>query len=155
MQEAIVRGQRIVREAVPGAQLRTFALPLGALPDDPALARRGSWDGESYRHDGVFLVGAEPSHSPFSKTWKPLAIPRIRTGVWDGGEPDFAAGFWLSILEDQPGRRFVSDGDPSKISFPRSVAERLRPRLQARANPYSGRLRRYAARRAAPRRAPG
>ena len=63
-----------------------------------ALARRGSWGGESYRHDGVFLVGAEPAPSPFAKGWKPAASRASAPARGRGGEPDYAAGFWLDWL---------------------------------------------------------
>ena len=90
----------------------------------------------SYRHEGVFLVGAGPAPSPFSRAWRPAAIPRMRTGPWRGGEPDYASGFWLDVLKRNPDRRYVSDGDPSRISFPRRLAGQLSPRFRARANPY-------------------
>jgi len=136
VQKALVRGQRIITSAVPGAKVRTMSLPLGVMPKPASLAQRGSWDGESYRNDGVLLVGANPAPSPFSTDWKPAAIPRIRTGDWGGGEPNFTSGYWLEVLRGDRGRRFVSDGNPDRISFPRELAGRLSPRLRARANPY-------------------
>ena len=114
VQQALVMGQRIIKSAVPQARVATMALPLGAMPENERLARRGSWGGESYRHDGVFLVGAEPAASPFAKSWNPSGIPRIRTGPWGGGEPNYAAGFWLDWLKRNPERRYVSDGDPRR-----------------------------------------
>lgn len=136
VQRALVRGKRIITSAVPDARVRTMALPLGVMPNPASLAVRGRWRGESYRHDGVFLVGAGPAPSPFSRAWRPAAIPRMRTGPWRGGEPDYASGFWLDVLKRNPGRRYVSDGDPSRISFPRRLARQLAPRLRGRANPY-------------------
>jgi len=135
VQEALVRGRRIITDAVPKARVRTLALPLGAMPEPASLARAGTWDGERYRHDGVFLVGAEPASSPFSSAWDPHAIPRIRTGRWSGGEPDYGSGYWLELLRKKPGRRYVSDGDPSRISFPARLASKLAARYRARANP--------------------
>ncbi len=136
VQRALVRGKRIITRAVPGAAVRTMALPLGVQPRPRSLALRGRWDGESYRNEGVFLVGAGPAPSSFSRAWRPAAIPRIKTGPWHGGAPDFASGFWLDVLRRHPERRYVSDGDPSRISFPRALSPRLAPRFQARANPY-------------------
>jgi hypothetical protein len=136
VQQALVLGKRIITKAVPQAEVATMSLPLGALPDNPVLARRGSWGGESYRHEGVFLVGAEPAPSPFAKDWNPAGIPRIRTGPWGGGEPNYSAGFWLDWLKRNAERRYVSDGDPRTIAFPRSLRSQLRPRFEARAKPY-------------------
>jgi len=136
IQRALVRGQRLIKRAVPGATVRTLSLPLGVEPRPRSLALRGRWDGESYRNEGVFLVGAGPAPSPFSRAWRPAAIPRIKTGPWHGGAPDFASGFWLDVLRRHPERRYVSDGDPSRISFPRALRPRLAARFRARANPY-------------------
>ena len=58
VQQALVMGQRIIKSAVPRAPRGHDGAP--ARRDclrTSALARRGSWGGESYRHDGVFLVG--------------------------------------------------------------------------------------------------
>jgi hypothetical protein len=43
---------------------------------------------------------------------------------------------WLDILENEKGRRYVSDGDPNTISFPRAREADLAPRFAARAKPY-------------------
>jgi peptidoglycan/xylan/chitin deacetylase (PgdA/CDA1 family) len=136
VQRALVKGKRIITRAVPQAQVRTMALPLGVQPEPERLAVAGRWDGESYRHEGVFLVGADPAPSPFSTDWNPLAIPRMRTSPWNGGEPDYGSGFWLDVLKRNPSRRYVSDGDPKTISFPRGLADKLRPAHRIRANAY-------------------
>src|SRR5215211_6202560 len=131
VQRALVRGKRIITRAVPGAAVRTMALPLGVPPRPASRAVRGRWEGETYRHDGVFLVRAGPAPSPFSRAWRRTVIPRIKTGPWHGGEPDFASGFWLDVLRRHPERRYVSDGDPSHIFFPRKLAPQLAPRLRS------------------------
>ena len=139
VQRALVRGKRIITRAVPGAAVRTMALPLGVPPRPASRAVRGRWEGETYRHDGVFLVRAGPAPSPFSRAWRRTVIPRIKTGPWHGGEPDFASGFWLDVLRRHPERRYVSDGDPSHIFFPRKLAPQLAPRLRSGRTRTSGR----------------
>ncbi len=134
VQQALVLGKRLIRQAAPNAQVRTMALPLGVEPKPARLAVAGQWGGESYRHEGVLLVGAGPSPSPFSKKFDPAGIPRMRTGPWKG-EDDFASGFWLRILQQNPERRYVSDGDPTKITFPRRLSGELAPEHRAKANP--------------------
>ena len=93
-------------------------------------------NGQSYRFAGVFLAGAEPAPSPFSTKWNPAAIPRIRTNPsWDGTR-DFTAGMWFDLLERHPALRYVSDGDPERITFPRADEAKLAPAYRDRANPY-------------------
>lgn len=130
-------GRRQVLEAAPGAEAATLSLPLGVWPEPREIAYSGSYDGTEYEHEGVLMVGAEPAPSPFSRDFDPLALPRIRsTPSWDGGDPDFASAFWLDVLENNPGRRYVSDGDPSTVSFPEDREEELAPEFSDRANPY-------------------
>jgi hypothetical protein len=43
---------------------------------------------------------------------------------------------WLDILEKNPGMRYVSDGDPAKITFPKAKAKELARQYRSLANPY-------------------
>ena len=137
VQSQLARGAKILTDAVPGYRVRTMALPLGSMPKPASLAVRGRWRGLSYRHDGVFLVGANPAPSPFSTDFDAAAIPRIRSSHRPcTGERDFTACFWLRELTRNPRLRYVSDGDPKKITFPRSQQEKLRPKFRSLARPY-------------------
>ena len=117
-------GLAVIRRAVPGYDVTTMALPFGAHPHDEALAHKGS----GYSFAGVFLVGAGPARSPYSKDFDPFDVPRIRSGPGD-----FESGYWLPKLR---ATRFVSDGDPATISFPRPRLADLSPGLRGRARPY-------------------
>jgi peptidoglycan/xylan/chitin deacetylase (PgdA/CDA1 family) len=136
VQRQLVLGNRVLSSLLPGYAPQTMALPLGSLPHPSALAVSGSWNGQSYRFSGVFLAGAEPAPSPFSTKWDAAAIPRIRTNPDWSGSRDFTAGMWLDELERNPGLRYVSDGDPATIAFPRAKADQLAPEYGARAKPY-------------------
>jgi hypothetical protein len=129
-------GARVVTDVVPEAQVRTLSLPLGIWPEPRELAYHGAWEGDTYEHEGVLLVGAHPARSPFDAGFDPLAIPRIRSWAWDGGEANYGSAFWLDLLERHPERRFVSDGDPDQISFPSELADRLNDRFRDRQAPY-------------------
>jgi peptidoglycan/xylan/chitin deacetylase (PgdA/CDA1 family) len=136
VQKQLAQGKKLIQDAVPDAKVRTMALPLGVMPDPPQLARKGSWNGISYEHAGVMLVGAEPAPSPFSTSFKPGAVPRIRTSPADARDPHMGSSYWLDDLKANPGRRYVSDGDPKTISFPKAKAGELAPRFRDRANAY-------------------
>jgi peptidoglycan/xylan/chitin deacetylase (PgdA/CDA1 family) len=137
VQRELVLGQKVITDAVPGVRVRTMSLPLGVMPRPAVLAREGRWGGRSYRNVGVFLVGANPAASPFSRAFDPGGIPRIRSShlPWNG-DADFTAAYWLDQLRKDPDRRYVSDGNPRTISFPRAEAGQLAPRFQSRARPY-------------------
>jgi peptidoglycan/xylan/chitin deacetylase (PgdA/CDA1 family) len=136
VQRQLVLGDRVLSHLLPGYRPRTMALPLGSLPSPNALAVSGRWDGETYHFAGVFLAGAEPAPSPFSTGWNPAAIPRMRTNPNWSGARDFTAGMWLDLLERNPGLRYVSDGDPETITFPRAKAAKLAPEYRSRAKEY-------------------
>jgi peptidoglycan/xylan/chitin deacetylase (PgdA/CDA1 family) len=137
VQRELVLGQKVITDAVPGVRVRTLSLPLGVMPRPAVLARRGRWRGRSYHNAGVFLVGANPAPSPFSSVFEPGAIPRIRSShlPWNG-ERDFGAAYWFDQLQRHPEQRYVSDGDPRTIAFPRTEAAQLAARFRSRARPY-------------------
>jgi peptidoglycan/xylan/chitin deacetylase (PgdA/CDA1 family) len=137
VQNELVRGQQLLTDAVPGYRVRTMALPVGSMPKPASLAVRGRWHGRAYHNEGVFLVGANPAPSPYSTDFDPAAIPRIRSShlPWRGGR-DFAAAFWLHELAENPSQRYVSDGDPAHVTFPRAERQKLRPRFRSLARPY-------------------
>ena len=135
-QRQLALGQKVITDAIPDAKVTDFALPLGAWPTPRKLAWRGSWGGIDYKIDGVFEVGAEPSLSPFSKKFDEHAIPRIRTTPPGVGDQEWGSSWWLDILKAHPERRYVSDGNPAVVSFPRAREDNLAPRFESLARPY-------------------
>jgi len=137
VQKELALGAKVLTDAVPGYHIRTMSLPLGAMPDDASLAGRGRWQGRSYGPYGVMLVGANPAPSPYSTAFDAGAVPRIRSSHagWNG-EADMGAAYWLHQLEQNPSQRYVSDGDPKRLTFPRAKVGELAPRFRAQARPY-------------------
>lgn len=132
VQRELADNVRAITAAAAGTAVRTMALPLGVAPADPGLAVAGSWGGTDYRFDAVMLVGANPAPSPFAAV-DPVAVPRIRSGP---GAVPFDSAYWLDALAADPGLRYTSDGDPERISFPRTSGHRPAARWASRANPY-------------------
>lgn len=118
--EQIVRLERLLKKlGVPPS--RTMALPYGIMPRGKKTARSGSWDGTRYDFAGVFLAGAEPSLSPYAKKFDPGAIQRIQSNGKKGECRKWCSDYWLEWLDKHPGERYVSDGDPERISIPRKA----------------------------------
>jgi peptidoglycan/xylan/chitin deacetylase (PgdA/CDA1 family) len=135
VREELGRNVDVVSSIVDDAEVTTLSLPLGQFPQTEELAIRGEWEGTSYEHEGVLLVGYDPSPSPYDAEFDPAAIRRIQTHP----DPDFEFGstWWLEVLAANDGaRRYVSDGDPETISFPEELADGLADEHQERANPY-------------------
>jgi peptidoglycan/xylan/chitin deacetylase (PgdA/CDA1 family) len=120
VQKDFVELQQLVQKAVPGASVLTMALPFGVSPHSRALSHAGSWQGESYTNEGVLLVGANPSHSPFSKQFVPTSIPRIRNSSWDNGNVALTAKYWLANLAANKSQVYVSAGNPGHVTIPKA-----------------------------------
>lgn len=120
VQEQIALLQLAIDSAVPGYQARTFALPLGEWPADRGLVLRGSWTDPktgrttTYEHDAVLLVAGGPTRSPYDPEFNPLRITRVQVF-----EDEL-----LTVLNrlDRSGNRYVSDGDPTRVTAPPKAA---------------------------------
>ncbi len=132
VQRELVQGLAVITGQVPVADVTTMALPFGVDPRNTALAYRGSWSGHRYSFRAVLLVGANPAPSPYSRGFDALALPRIRSGRRTGDQA-FTSTYWLPKLLKN---RYVSDGDPSVISFPKAEAVKLAPGFARRGRPY-------------------
>lgn len=114
IQEHIARGLAAIDSAVPGYRVRAFALPYGAWPANRELVRAGSWrDPRSgrvidYRFDAILEGWGGTVPSPYSPSFDPLRLRRVQvTGRMLEQTLD-----WL----DQPGRCYISDGDPGTVA---------------------------------------
>lgn len=128
---AIAGGQKAIEKAAPGTRVTSLALPFGAMPKPAGVALRGT----GYRNDGVYLVGANPSVSPFAKTFAPGTIPRIRSAGPKDEDAEFGSSRWLDKLATGK-NRYVSDGDPNTVAFPRASQDKVAPAFAERARPY-------------------
>ncbi|CAM4068491.1 polysaccharide deacetylase family protein [Kibdelosporangium persicum] len=135
-QRDISRGDQAIRQAAPGVEPATIALPFGIHPSDPALAASGGSDGLTYRYRGVLLVGANPAPSPYSTRFDPLRIPRIRSQAGSGKEAQFGSTVWLDKLAANADGRYTSDGAPDRIAYPRAAGQSVQAAYQDRAEPY-------------------
>ncbi|WP_084956495.1 polysaccharide deacetylase family protein [Thermoactinospora rubra] len=126
VREQIARLERLLAE-LGAPPSKTMALPFGMMPHKKKAAGKGSWGGTSYDFAGVFLAGAEPSVSPFAKSFDPGAIQRIQSNGKKGECRRWCSQYWLEWLDKHPGQRYVSDGDPERISLPRGLRGSIQP----------------------------
>jgi peptidoglycan/xylan/chitin deacetylase (PgdA/CDA1 family) len=126
----IAKAERLLRKLGAGPA-RTMALPYGSMPRSKKTARSGAWEGTPYDFTGVFLAGAEPSRSPYAKDFDRGAIQRIQSNGNKGECRKWCSQYWLEWLREHPRERYVSDGDPDRISIP----GRLRGKITAKRRP--------------------
>lgn len=120
VQRQLAFAVRDIEKRVPGFKVRAFTLPLGLWPENANLALEGSFEGVSYKHDAILLVGSEPAPSPNHVAYDPLALPRVQ--VFEDN-----LDIWLEYLDENPDERYVSDGDPSTVAFPEHLEDQLNP----------------------------
>ena len=118
VQRAIALTQALFDEVVPEAEVQSLALPYGLWPEERSLAYRGRYQDLEYAYEAVMLVGAEPASSPFSRQFSPRATPRIRAC-------EEQLPLWFGSMEQNPDRRYVSDGKPDTITVPRDKEDAL------------------------------
>lgn len=100
----------------PDYDVRAMTLTQGIWPQNRELAVRGEADGFRYEHDVVFLVGFMPTRSPNHVEYDPMQVQRVQAYV-----PEFRK--WVDWLDEEPGRRFISDGDPDTVTYPAAFAD--------------------------------
>lgn len=105
-----------VQKILPGYSIDSLALPFGLWPKERSAAVSGNYDGISYDHKAILLVGAHPAPSPISDRFNPLALPRIR-----GSQEELDK--WFNHFEQKPEDRYISDGNPDLITIREDVPE--------------------------------
>lgn len=115
VQRQLAFAVRDVERAVPGYVMDVLSLPLGAYPQRRELAFGGEYDGVRYYNRAALLVGAEPAPAPNHTDYDAKALPRIQAFQEQ-------LDLWFGRMDKEPSLRYVSDGDPNTISFPKKAA---------------------------------
>ncbi len=89
----------------------SLALPLGGYPPNEALLYSGESEGATYAFSGAAEVAGGPTRSPYAVGFDPYHIFRTQIA------PGYIEGV-LSLLEQRPSLKYVSDGNPNVITVP-------------------------------------
>lgn len=125
VQEYIAKQVEFINSIVPDYEVNTYALANGGRPDESLenYLAEGRFEGESYKNIAILNVGWKPSVSPIDKDFNPLAIQRVRaseTAVDGVGMYD-----WMEGFDNDPSRKFISDGAPNIVTIPKSKEENI------------------------------
>lgn len=119
VQEWIGRGEDSIRVYLPdGYPMVTHALPLGMWPQNRSLAWRGEYRERTYEYKAVLEVTGGPNESPFDRNFNGYSIKRLIVA------PN-ALERQMTAYDNNPGRRYVSDGNPRTISVPAGMEDRV------------------------------
>lgn len=125
VQKALAKNVMSTQEYLPGYDMYALALPFGSGPrgDNYKYAVQGEYEGVKYNHRAVLKVGSNPAPSPANVKFDSARLPRVRAsemktagvGIYD----------WLQYFEKNPGKRYISDGNPDTVAIPESEAENV------------------------------
>lgn len=126
VQEALARQVDYINDIIPEYDVNTYALCYGARPKNEELHPylvKGEYEGTSYNNIAIVNVGWDPAKSPLDVEFDETSIPRIRAsemkvdnvGLYD----------WLDYFENNPEKRYISDGYKEIISIPKELEDKL------------------------------
>ncbi len=121
VQKQMVLTNQAVQSYVPGYEVKNLALPFGVHAKNRVLEHAGEYQGIKYRYHSVVLVGSGPNVSPFSTKFDPYRIERIQAGDTPWGPKAF-----VETYKQKPALRFVSDGDPTTVTVPKTMFDKVR-----------------------------
>ena len=116
VQENLAKMEAEFNAMIPDYTIRSITLTQGIWPQNHDLAMDGSWNGTTYHHDVAFLVGWMPTRSPHHKDYDPRSVMRVQAYA-----PEFRK--WVDYLDEHADERFVSDGDPTTVTYPASFSD--------------------------------
>jgi len=125
----------------PGITLQVVALPMGKFPKNKADRKyllAGTYQGKSYAYKAAIDASYRAIPSPAGRKFDPARLERI------GARDDkWGVRWWINELTHSNAYpRYVSDGDPNVISFPReteALADLPRLKTQQKiANAFGG-----------------
>jgi hypothetical protein len=119
VQEWLGRGEDSIQVYLPeGYEIVTHALPLGMWPRNRSLAWTGTHAGRTYEYKAVLEVTGGPNPSPFDTDFEPYSINRLIVAPR-------ALERQLEAYDQNPGRRFISDGNTRTIAVPQANVGRV------------------------------
>ena len=118
VQRVLAEHQEETQKIIPGYEVLSLALPYGAKPKNVELSLAGSFKETSYRNLAVLLVGANPAPGPYSKKFRPEAVPR----VWASEQ---YITQWMQYFEQHPLELYISDGTSGTITVPQGLEESI------------------------------
>ena len=103
--------KHVIEALVPGYTVQTLSVPYGGFPWTTDFLKAGYWGDYTYKYTGNAAAWGGPSVSPFDPTFNSYKVSRLEiTDVW--------ADHWFTYFEQNPHEYYVSDGDPTRLTYP-------------------------------------
>jgi len=124
IQEQIGKVDQMIRENTNGYIPFAFSYPYGERPvtDLRSYILSGVWSGAAYSYDFAVREGQSGAASVIGRSgFDPLNVPRVRAS--DNEDTDL--GWTLRYYGEHPETRYISDGNPDRISVPAEYADNI------------------------------
>ena len=124
IQQELALIQKLVTDHIGHYEIQSLAYPFGLRPKEDIrhFALSGSSEGVSYNHKWALNVGQSGrSSAPNNVRFDPLNIPRVRSTNYAVTD----LGWSFTHYDQNPHLKYISDGDPGKISVPSDQIAKL------------------------------
>ncbi len=121
IQKTIAKNIDYIKGYLPKYDMNTLSLPYGARPKSEEKRKylfKGSFDGTIYNNIGALAVGWKPEHSSIHKKFDYKYIHRVH-----GSSEKFGIRYWLEYFDNNPNKRYISDGDKDTVTVPENLKE--------------------------------
>ncbi len=125
IEEEIGKVNEMVQDVFTETSLVYFAYPFGVRPHEGlrGVVEKGVYNGKPYQHRVILREAPRKPYfvSPIHKDFQPLNVPRV-CGT-EGNTMDL--WWYFKQYELHPERRYISDGNPKRISVPKGYEEMI------------------------------
>lgn len=124
IQKEIGMVDTLIKKAIKDYTVDVITYPHGIRPEESLrkFVVSGSYEGQSYNYSLGFREGPSgPMVPPLHIDFDPYNCPRVRGS--DGAEGDL--WWWFNYYENHPKMKFISDGNPNRISVPQEYEDKI------------------------------
>lgn len=107
--------KHVIEALVPGYTVETMSVPFGGFPYTLDFFKSGQWETYSYTYKGNVAAWGGPGPSPHAPEFEPYKVPRLEVNS------EFF-DHWLTHFADPVNPYYISDGDPTRLTYPQEAA---------------------------------
>jgi len=123
IQKTLGRNVQSIEAILDGYTVNTLALPFGKRPKDPNLEKyvfKGVYEEKPYEFIAVLNVGWNPTYAPIHQDFNYKSINRVQSG-----SGDFQLTYWIDYFDQNPDRKYISDGMNDQITVPKALEDQI------------------------------
>jgi peptidoglycan/xylan/chitin deacetylase (PgdA/CDA1 family) len=123
IQKTLGKNVQSIESIIKDYTVNTLALPFGKRPKEPDLEKyvfEGTYEDENYEFIAVLNVGWNPTYAPIHTDFNYKSINRVQSG-----SGDFQLNYWIDYFDENPDKKYISDGIMGQITVPKILEEKI------------------------------